>query len=120
MLPLSHQSEYQALQQQVEKLQTMLTTSPIAVAALKSAISELQTLFQTNILSISIAELDPQLAQRIQSYQVEIDKQLRLLGMDVMFLQAARQMATVEQRQQQIRDRLNLLLRYCDALLGAA
>ncbi|MGI0487372.1 heterocyst frequency control protein PatD [Pantanalinema rosaneae CENA516] len=120
MLPLSHQSVYQALQKRVELVQTILTHSPIEIDSLKSATSELQTWFQTAVLPQSIADLDPQFAQRLQAIQVEIDKQLRLLGMDVMFLQAARQTATVAQRQQQIRDRLNLLSRYCDAVLGAA
>lgn len=119
MLPLLHQSGYQALQQQLEGLQATIADSPGEIVSLKSTVSAVQALFQTEILSLPIADLDPQLAQRLQSIHVEIDKQLRLLGMDVMFLQAARQTATVTQRQQQIRDRLNLLLRYCDALLGA-
>lgn len=120
MLPLSHQLGYQSLQKRVEALQTTIAHPSIEVATLKSTVSELQAVFQTEILPISIADLDPQLAQRVQSFQVEMDKQLRLLGIDVMFLQAARQTATVEQRQQQIRDRLNLLSRYCDAVLEAA
>ncbi|HEY9616637.1 MAG TPA: heterocyst frequency control protein PatD [Microcoleaceae cyanobacterium] len=120
MLPLSHQTVYRSLQKQIEALQTTISNSPIEVTTFKAAITELQTGFQTEIVPRSIADLDPQLAQRVQSVHVEIDKQLRLLGMDVMFLQAARQVTTIEQRQQQIRDRVNLLLRYCDALLGAA
>jgi len=38
--------------------------------------------------------------------------------MDILFLQTARQPETVRQRTEQMGDRLRLLMRYCDAVLG--
>ncbi|HIK16547.1 MAG TPA: heterocyst frequency control protein PatD [Leptolyngbyaceae cyanobacterium M33_DOE_097] len=61
--------------------------------------------------------VEENLAQRFRSIVVEIDKQLRLLEIDGLFLQNARQAATQTQRRDQIRDRLVLLNRYCEALL---
>jgi len=56
--------------------------------------------------------------QRLQSFQVEINKQLRLLGMDVLFLKSARQVTTIAQRRSQMGDRVQILIQYCDAVLG--
>jgi hypothetical protein len=54
---------------------------------------------------------------RIHSVLVEINKQMRLLGMDAMFLKTARQPETVQGRVGQIRDRVTLLMNYCTVLL---
>lgn len=86
-------------------------------ASLRSSVVKLQQIFQNKILPLNLDGFDSALAQHIQSLHVEIDKQLKLLSMDAMFLQAARQATTLEQRLQQARDRLTLLLQYCDAIL---
>jgi hypothetical protein len=62
-------------------------------------------------------QLDPQQVARVQSYQTEINRQFRLLGMDLMFLRAARQSATETQRRQQVSDRIDSLMQYCEALI---
>jgi hypothetical protein len=87
-------------------------------ATLEPEVLKLQQFFQNQILKLDGNELSPELEQRIYSFQVEIDKQLRLLGMDIMFLQAARQEATGSQRRSQVSDRLSTLIRYCEAVLG--
>ena len=61
--------------------------------------------------------LDPPATPLEQSYLTEIHKQLRLLGMDIKFLQASRVLATAQTRQTAASDRINTLIRYCDALL---
>lgn len=53
----------------------------------------------------------------IVAIQVEIDKQLRLLSLDQMFLNTARQTSTLRQRFQQIHGRLDLLASYGQAIL---
>lgn len=116
MLPPVYQQHYQQLKQRVEKLQETLANDPDP-SSLKTAIAALQTFFQTQIWNLSLNDLEPDLEHRIQSLNVEIDKQLRLLSMDGMFLQAARQKNTVEQRQQQVQNRLLLLIQYCNGLL---
>ncbi|PSB23662.1 hypothetical protein C7B82_30405 [Stenomitos frigidus ULC18] len=96
----------------------ILAVSNDTELALKSKAMALQQFFREQILSLQLDELAPAVQHWVQSYHVEIDKQLRLLAMDIMFLQAARQSVTAEQRRQQIRDRLTTLQRYCDGLLG--
>lgn len=117
MLPPGYQQPYQQLQQKVEDLQESLTSS-IDSLALKTAIAALQTFFQTQIWNLNLQNLEPNLEHQVRSINVEIDKQLRLMNMDGLFLQAARQENTIEQRKQQIRDRLLLIVRYCDGLLA--
>jgi hypothetical protein len=56
--------------------------------------------------------------QRIHMFQVEIGKQLRLLALDALFLQTAKQAATVEHRQQQAQAKIALLRQYCDGILA--
>ncbi|MBD2022399.1 heterocyst frequency control protein PatD [Leptolyngbya sp. FACHB-36] len=116
MLTNVHQQAYQVFKHKVEILGGALDQDDRAT--LSTAIAELQPWFQTQLLTLSIDDLDPVQQQQVQSYQVEMNKQLRLLAMDSLFLQAARQSATAGQRQEQIRDRVSTLIRYCDALLG--
>jgi hypothetical protein len=123
MLPSTYHQGYQAFQQAVQQIADSLTAlqgsdgnGEIAPTLLVQ-IADLQQTFQTQIVNLPIEELDSGMSSQIQSYQTEMHKQLRLLMMDVNFLKAARQPATVEQRLQQMGDRLQLLMRYCSALL---
>lgn len=86
--------------------------------ALSAIAVELQQFLQQHLWNWQSEDSAGAIAHQVQAVLVEIDKQLRLLAMDAVFLQAARQPATVKQRSQQIGDRLTLLLRYCDLLLS--
>jgi hypothetical protein len=106
--------------QQVEAFQEILLSafdagSQLDSRTLKEMIGELRSLFREH-LWLKDEDLAESSAHRVQAVLVEIDKQLRLLEMDAAFLQAARQSVTQEQRRQQIFDRLQLLIRYCDML----
>lgn len=54
-----------------------------------------------------------------QSMETEIHRLMKLLQMDMQFLQVSRQLTTVETRKEMIRDRANSLIRYCEAVLSA-
>jgi translation initiation factor IF-2 len=120
MLPEEYCQRYQEFQQKLQQLSLQVGETPADQRELGSApqavFQEIQQLFQ-QIIALDLEGLDPADVSKVQSYQTEINKQLRLLGMDVMFLRAARQSATAQQRQTQMGDRINLLVRYCDALL---
>ena len=118
VLPLAYQQRYEAFEQILREIQETLSFLGSGGVVLQSKATVLQQFFREEILSLSIDDLSPETQHWVQSYHVEMDKQLRLLGMDLLFLQAARQAGTTEQRRQQIRDRLNTLQRYCDVLLG--
>ena len=121
-LPIAHQTRYQAFQQSLEQTRSQLANSAadslVNLSTLKSAVAQLQSFFQAEILSLDSDDLEPAIAHHVQSYQVEMHKQLRLLNTDMSFLQAARQPATVRQRQRQVGDRLETLIRYCEAVMG--
>lgn len=108
--PPSNQ-RYETFQSRLVQFQTQLAQSSLAGTALISTLSQLQQFFQSQILAVEAV------THREQSLQVEMNKQLRLLAIDVTFLQAAKQGATRQQRQQQIQERLTLLIQYCKALL---
>jgi hypothetical protein len=105
---------YQSFQHKLQQLQAVKGDS----LTLQTRFHDSQTFFQQKILSLNLESLDSAKAAKVQSFQVEINKQLRLLGTDLMFLQTARLSATQSQRQQQISDRIDMLMRYCEAVLA--
>ena len=115
-LPLAHQQCYQSFQHLLGETQQAFITNNSGLA-LQSQTTALQQFFREQVLRLQSDELSPAVQHWVQSYHVEIDKQLRLLGVDVLFLQAARQSITTEERRQQVCDRLETLQRYCKALL---
>jgi hypothetical protein len=118
VLPLAQQQRYEAFKQTLQHVQQMAVLPHANSMMLRSEVTALQQYFHDQLLSLSIDTFSSTTQQWVQSYQVEMDKQLRLLGMDVLFLQAAKQATTASQRQQQVCDRLSTLQRYCEALLG--
>jgi hypothetical protein len=94
------------------------------MAELRKSLQSGQVLFQAHLhdeqeeeSETAIPGIDP---GKSQSITTEMNKNLRLLNTDVMFLQAARQGQTVEQRISQVGDRLNCLLQYCQFVLENA
>lgn len=119
MLSSRYRPLYEELQQRFGQLQALVTQSHPDTGALKAEFLTVQQFFQLQILSLEHPNEEP-VASRIQSLHTEINKQLRLLGVDVSFLQAARQPTTQQQRQAQMRDRLTILMGYCEGLLTSA
>jgi len=74
---------------------------------------QIQKYFQAKMVNTNL-ELTPQNL----SLQVEIDKQLKMLGMDLTRLQTSRSQANWQKRHQQASDRLKLLERYCQMHLA--
>lgn len=114
------QQHYQAFQQRLEQMGQAIALSSDNGAALQLEVRQLQDFFRAHILSLPMDGFTPAMQHWVQSYQVECDKQLRLLSLDVMRLQAARQPATLVQRWQQVGDRLGTLQQYCAAVLEKA
>ena len=111
MLVGRHRQHYEETRQMVCQLQ--------AIAASQPDISEFQAIFlKVEQAGSSLAEGEGDWDVKAQSYQTEINKQLRLLKIDLMFLKSARQTATSEQRWATMSDRLHLLIIYCDTLLS--
>lgn len=118
MLPNDRQQCYRKLREYLEELCRQVGVDRPDGVSLRESVDRTQTFFQSQVLSLPLEGLDRTDVHRTQSYNTELHKQLRLLATDVLFLGSARQAATVQQRQAQLRDRLTILLRYCDILLG--
>lgn len=117
MLPQVHYQRYQELKQVLEQLKVKVTQAEPKDTDLMSAFLKVKNYFQLQVVNLSPDELTLEMENTVRSYQTEIHKQLRLLGTDLTFLQAARQVSTAEQRRTQICNRLATLIGYCKALL---
>jgi hypothetical protein len=113
MLTELHRQHYEELRQKVGLLKEMGNRT---TEHRRSSTAEFAEMFlAVQQAGISLGE---DLDGAVQSYQTEINKQLRLLEMDLMFLKAARQEATIAQRWGGMGDRIHLLTLYCDAILS--
>lgn len=122
-LPQSHRDRYQQWQDLLESFRSIAQMPPsdglTLGPTLQAQFLQVQQFFQQQVGPLELAELDGAIAPRVQAVHTEMQKELRLLAMDVMFLQAARQSVTQQQRQEQLGDRLEKLLGYCQVLLEA-
>jgi hypothetical protein len=101
-----------------QQLFNRLTNLPEdSISDLKVALSNAIGFFESEILTQSYDELPDPIAGKMRSYLTESHRLLRLLPMDVMFIAAARNPATAEQRRKAYRDKLNLLLKYCQDII---
>ncbi|ABA24587.1 conserved hypothetical protein [Trichormus variabilis ATCC 29413] len=103
--------KYQSLVTLLLEFRQGINTNQIVVTEARQRLAGLKQLFGEEIAPL--AEEDA----RIQPYKTEISKQLRLLEVDVMFLQGARQPSTAKTRLETISDRLHTLIQYCHAIL---
>lgn len=95
----------------LEQLRGDIHKTQLDAPTLRSRLSDLQQCFLQEIAPFT------DLNSRQQSYQTEISKQLRLLELDGMFLQGAKQTTTIRARLKTIEERLNTLIGYCQAIL---
>ena len=116
MLPEHYRDRYQKFQQTLEQLQRIIALDQ-DFNSLRQSFAQIQQIFQGEIASLSGDDLNSSSASRLQSYLTEIDKQLRLLAIDMTFLQAALKPATAQTRLAQISSRLHTLNGYCQAIL---
>lgn len=107
---------YMPFGRSLQDLRSQVIQSQPDVRSLQATFLDLQQYFQTTLLPTDYPDLDDLAESKLVSYQTEISKELRLLGMDIMFLQSARQAMKIQQRQAQMRDRLDRLEGYCDRI----
>ncbi len=103
-------SQLQDLRLAVEALQDL---EPAKVASVMRSHQQIQDFFGSEIVNLK----PPDNEQLAMSYYVEINKQLRLLSVDLNQIQVTRVSATLESRINQASDRLKKLMGYCDCLI---
>uniref|UniRef100_B8HYC3 Heterocyst frequency control protein PatD n=1 Tax=Cyanothece sp. (strain PCC 7425 / ATCC 29141) TaxID=395961 RepID=B8HYC3_CYAP4 len=116
MLPPLYCQCYADFQQSLEVFKTLLQSDPTP-QHLQTDFLTLQQQFQ-RLLRPTGEVLEPATQNRLHAINTELQKQLRLLETDLLFFQTAKQPPRIQQRRQLINDRLQLLSRYCDALLS--
>jgi hypothetical protein len=102
--------------QQLFTLLTQLSTD--APDDLKIKLSQAIEFFESEILSQPIDTLPDPIAGKMRSYLTESHRLLRLLCTEAMFIAAARTPETRQQRCQAYQANLNLLLQYCQSVIG--
>ena len=100
----------------LETLETSIQVANVNCRSLLQQFLQAQQFYQTQLLPTLLASPS---AEGLVTYQTEINRALRLLGMDVSFLQSAKNAVTLQKRQAQMRQRLNTLLEFCRGLQGA-
>ncbi|MGF1459379.1 MAG: heterocyst frequency control protein PatD [Leptolyngbyaceae cyanobacterium] len=102
--------------QQLTTLQSSTCQANLDSTALQEQFLSVQQLYQQQLLPTLLASTS---AEGLVTYQTEISRALRLLGMDVAFLQSARNTLTIQKRQTQMQQRLKSLLEFCQGLRAA-
>ncbi|MEM9216976.1 MAG: heterocyst frequency control protein PatD [Cyanobacteria bacterium P01_F01_bin.150] len=113
---------YQTLQQSLKKFQSFVekwSTSLQTVRPNDAAKAGMTLMDQFKLLKAVWTEqqerlIDMELPQYGQALHTEMHKQFRLMEVDIIFLNTARQAKTIVQRKQQLDDRLCKLLEYCE------
>jgi len=109
--------KYHRLTILLKQLHSDVTTSEVDATELRQRMTSLQEFFQQQIVPLVGKDTDSIDEGRLQSYQTEMSKQVRLLEIDVLFFQGARQASTAKSRLDAIGDRLTTLIEYCNAIL---
>ncbi|MGL4498014.1 MAG: heterocyst frequency control protein PatD [Planktothrix sp.] len=117
MLSKSARKAIAQFQNSLKQLDLKVILVPVDPIGLKQSFQQLKATFETEIMGISHGDFDPPVESLIQSYLTETHKQMRLLEMDLKFLQAARQSATFNSRLIPLQNRLNTLLSYSEDIL---
>jgi hypothetical protein len=101
-----------------QQLFTLLSNLPTdSIPDLKASLSGSIEFFETQILPQNIDNLPDPIAGKMRSYLTESHRLLKLLSIDTMFIAAARNPITVQQRRQSYQDKLDLVLQYCQAVI---
>ncbi len=103
--------KYQELKTLVELLLSDVNKAHVYDPTWKSLLGQISGFFAREIAVFT------DLGSRQQSYQTEISKQIRLLEVDMIFLQGAKQTLTIKSRLESIQQRAETLTRYCQTIL---
>ncbi|MEO0537203.1 MAG: heterocyst frequency control protein PatD [Cyanobacteria bacterium P01_A01_bin.123] len=119
MLSPDNQRIFTEFANQLDRITQMATQANPDCAALQGVFLTYQQQFQQQIMPLQPEGLAVEASQQLQRCQTEMNRLMRLLGNDVSFLRAARQTATQQQRQAQIRQRIEQLKGLCQLVLPA-
>lgn len=117
MLPKLHLQAYQEFLTVLLTLRDRATANQLDEEELQKSFERVQQVFQEKLIGLNGEEIDPAILPRWQSVQTEIYRALRLLSTDILFLRSSRRAATSEQRLSAVRDRVEKMIGYCQAII---
>lgn len=117
MLPPSHRDRYQEFLTALLQLQKAAAQPNQESVSLNTALQQVQQIFTNSVLALSLEDLDLPVRSRMQSYLTEIHRLMRMLQMDMMFLQASQHRETQQQRRSVFDDRVKNLISWCESIL---
>lgn len=118
MLPASHNQAYQELLTSLLEFKTWLNSLELkAHLEVNQKFSDLCQWFEQNIIVLEQEDVGGAIAPRWQSLQTEIKREFKLLSTDMLFLVAARQSKTRNQRLNSVVQHLDRLIGYCQIML---
>lgn len=85
-------------------------------AAVQQQVAQLQQRFQQILAALAEADLAPAVEQRLRPHQTEAHRRSRLLGIEAMRLQTAKQGATIERQRSQLADHTKALQEFVQAM----
>ena len=101
-----------------QQLFTLLSELPTdSIPDLKVSLSRSIEFFESQILPQDLDSLPDPIAGKMRSYLTESHRLLRLLPIDLTFIAASRNPDTLQQRRQAYQEKLDLLLKYCQAVI---
>jgi hypothetical protein len=109
-------TEQTSIWQQLLHLLSNLPTG--SIPDLKVGLRQAIELFEGQILTQDIEDIPDPNGGKMRSYLTESHRLLRLLPLDVMFMEVSRNPTTIEQRRQAYQDKLDLLIRYAEAAIS--
>jgi hypothetical protein len=109
-------TEHPSIWQQLLNLLANLPTD--SIPELKVALHQAIELFEGQILDGDMGDIQPPNEGKMRSYLTESHRLLRLLPLDVMFMEVSRNPTTIEQRRQAYQGKLDLLIRYAEAAIS--
>jgi hypothetical protein len=102
-----------------QRLLMILSNLPTdSIPDLKVALHQAMKLFEGQILTQNIEDIQNPNAGKMRSYLTESHRLLRLLPLDVMFMEVSRNPTTTQQRRQAYQEKLDLLIRYVEAVIS--
>lgn len=113
--PKAEEASSNANTAQTHALQTGFQTE-FQAGSISQQANQLQAQFQGMVTAATPADMPPQIEQRIRPFKIEAHRRLRLLGVEAMRFQAAKQPANIEKCRKQMQAHLLEVRQFIQAI----
>jgi CRISPR/Cas system CSM-associated protein Csm2 small subunit len=114
MLPSFYQEVYRNF---IEALKSLREAVKQSDDEKQAAFAKVEHLYQTQVITLTEEEIDPEIVSRWRSIQTELHRMFKLLATDWLFLRSSRQVSTKKDRIDIFCDRIEQMIKFCRILL---